>query len=95
MQEKGCLYGGILGVIWYTCLLLLTLGPLLLLPKDLIYGPGFSEEVARKITEQKISSLISEVPLGFLKTIGLAAIGGWLGEYYSRRKLRRRVLNKQ
>jgi hypothetical protein len=84
IKEKGWLYGGAIGLIWFIFVLLLSLVPFLL-PKDLIYGPNFPEQMAQANMDKRLTNLMSGLPLGLLKTVVLTAIGGFLGEYFAKR----------
>ena len=88
IREKGWLYGSAIGVVWFTfvllIVLLISLLPLLL-PKDLIYGQKFPDQMAKADMEKRLASLINGIPLGLLKTMFLTAIGGFLGQFLTKR----------
>ncbi len=84
IREKGWLYGGLIGAVWFMFVLTISLLPFLL-PKDLIYGPNFPEQMAQANMDKRLTNLISGLPLGLLKTVVLTTIGGFLGKYLTKR----------
>ena len=84
IREKGLLYGCAIGVISFAFVLIISL-LLFLLPKDLTYGTSIPEQMVQANIDKRLTNLISGLPLGLLKTVVLTAIGGFLGEYFTKR----------
>jgi len=84
LGKKGWLYATVVGAIWFTFVLLISLLPFLL-PKDLIYGPNFPDQMAKINMDKRLTNLISSIPISLIKTLLLTTIGGFLGEYFGKR----------
>lgn len=80
IKERGWLYGGILGV----ALKLVSIGIIsltFLLPTSLIYGPNFPVEQGQAMAQKNIMNQLLYSPI----TVALTALGGYLGEYFSKK----------
>src|SRR5260221_7304466 len=87
LQKKGFLCGIILGVLYFSLALILGL-IFIFLPKDFLFGSKVPQEIYLNLRQTQINRLINGIPLDLVKTIVLTGVGGWLGERFSKRKIR-------
>lgn len=83
-KEKGLIYGGILGII-LKLMSISIVGLTFFLPTSLIYGPNFPAGYGQELAQKNIVNQLLSSPI----TIVLTAFGGYLGEYFSKRHLKK------
>jgi putative membrane protein (TIGR04086 family) len=86
VKEKGWLYGGLVSVF----LLLISLGLVSLsfiLPRTFLYGPHITSEMINQIALKNILRQLSEMPFDII----LSVFGGYLGQKYSGKIMKRKV----